>query len=96
MSAACSAYVRPREQLSLHQVDASRLEALRLSLQPSGYESTARIALPQLQVGPVSSAAADAAASSGEAHIQARGCDLEPRLVAHVPSHSTISRTASS
>ena len=66
-----SAYVRPREQLSLHQVDPSRLEALRLSVQPSGYESTARIPLPQLQVGPLSSASAGAAASSGETHIQA-------------------------
>lgn len=87
--------MRPREQLSLHQVEPSRLEALRLSLQPSGYESTPRIALPQLQVGPVSSVAADAAASSGEAHIQARCCDYDPRSVARVHGCSSLYLLAS-
>lgn len=70
--------MRPREQLSLHQVDPARLTSLRLSLQPSGYESTHRFALPELPMAPASGALPDGSALSAESSIQAGRCGVLP------------------
>ncbi len=38
--------IQPLESVALHQADLSRMDALRLSLQPAGYEVTETFAVP--------------------------------------------------
>ena len=49
--------IQPLESVALHQADLGRMDALRLSLQPAGYEATETFSVP----------AVPAAAGSGTA-----------------------------
>ena len=42
----CRMVIQPLESVALHQADLGRMDALRLSLQPAGYEATDTFAVP--------------------------------------------------
>ena len=59
--------IQPLESVALHQADLGRMDTLRLSLQPAGYEATETFAVPAVAAPAAGSATADHADEGGGA-----------------------------
>ena len=57
--------IQPLESVALHQADLGRMDALRLSLQPAGYEATETFSVPAVPPPAASSSTVDNADDSG-------------------------------
>ncbi len=76
--------IQPLESVALHQADLGRMDALRLSLQPAGYEATETFAVPAVPplagTGTADHTDEGGAASAATTVMVGQGCRAAPYI----------------
>ena len=77
----CRMVIQPLESVALHQADLGRMDALRLSLQPAGYEATETFSVPAApQAGGEGTDTADEGPASAVRTVMVRCVDQTTTL----------------